>query len=851
MAALSVVVAAIFAVSALIGDRGARTLRKHALLAPCLVWLAYTFFQTIPLPASLVGMLSGGSEAAYSTWIEPLLDSGKALTSFPISVDVYSTRHATAFLAIICLLVWTSAMVFTTRARLVFLLSSISVGGSIIALLGIWRLIDPSFSLWSISPDAGGAPFSTFVNRNNAALMLNLGFAAGLGLICWRLAALTGAEIDDETFEFSDLVSLLGDRYALLGVVGLVLCGTGLAVCGSRGGIVAAITGTMLALGWVRQRRGVVSLPVVGILLVICSAILIVPTNLNLRSIERIDQMFDQEAGGIMRDGRLKHLPDGIRAARAYLPAGSGLSTYGHAHLPYQKTGSESWYVHADNLWLELFAEQGIPGVIFALIIFGIIIHSLYFLHRSPDPMDQGVRISGWYAVGAILTSQAFDFGLIVPANLLLVSCLFPAIIVRRVAAAVLVPSDDGPPATPKIFQYRGFVILAVVLPVALLLFAIPSLKKLRNDANAEHVQWVATQEMKTGAKKPEELQELSNLIASQIEDTPSPELFDWLFRVEFQRLRFDDVVAANPDSETDVVDLFRETSRRARRLSTGMQDESQINNVRREIEMRMRSRGPPSEAHQNLLNINERSIRALPLGRNARSEHVSLEYVHRNESRVTAAIEQLRRLYAGNSRALVDLGLMTAETGRAELATEIFRDAIAKKKHLARKVLEMTEPFDNINQSALLPPIPEVHRQIASTLLANWKRQQTPQLRQLLSTVKEGLACDTCRTGSERAVCEEYSGDIAVSQGNRKEAIEAYERALTFTPTKLVLWKKTIDQQRSLGDIPAARSAARKAAILLPNEADFFRRVIKELAEEEVRGIDASKLNDASTIEK
>ena len=363
-------------------------------------WLAYSFFQTVTLPSSLVGMLSAGSVDAYTTWLEPFLDADQQLTSFPMSVDVYASRHATAFLAIITLLVWTSAMVFTTRARLVFLLSATSIGGAVIALLGIWRLIDPSLSLWSMSPDSVGSPFSTFVNRNNAALMLNLGFASGLGLICWRLSALTGSEIDDALFEFSDMVSLLGDRYALVGVLSLVLTGTGLLVCGSRGGLVAAIVGVMLALGWVRQRRGVVSLPVVGTLLVICIAILVVPTDLSLTSIERMDVFTEDGDDGIWNDGRLKHFPDGFRAARAYLPGGSGLSTYAYAHLPYQQSGSDSWHTHADNLWLELLAEQGFVGVILALIVLTIVVRSLYFLSRSPDPMDQGLRITGWYAVG-------------------------------------------------------------------------------------------------------------------------------------------------------------------------------------------------------------------------------------------------------------------------------------------------------------------------------------------------------------------------------------------------------------------------------------------------------------------
>ena len=845
VASLVVVVAALLATPALVIDPGSRTLRRHALLLPVVLWLAYSFFQSVTLPGSIVSSLSGGSAEAYTAWVEPFLDAENQRSSFPISVDVFTTRHATAFLAIISLLVWTSAMVFVTRARLVFLLSATAIGGAIIALLGIWRMIDPSFSLWSMTTESGGGPFSTFVNRNNAALMLNLGFASGLGLICWRLSALTGSEIDDALFEFSDLVSMLGDRYALVGIIGLVLSGTGLLVCGSRGGLVAAIIGFMLALGWVRQRRGVVSLPVVGTLLIICIAILVVPTNLSLKSIERMDVFTSEDGDGIWKDGRLKHLPDGLRAARAYLPAGSGLSTYAFSHLPYQETGSDRWYMHADNLWLELLVEQGFPGVILALVVFAMIIHSLYFLARSPDPMDQGLRITGWYVAGAILASQAFDFGLILPANLLMIACLLPAIIVRRVDAAVIVPNEDGHVIPPTVFQHRGFAVFACAIPVGLLLISIPAVGKLRCDADVERVARTVEQEMRNEDKQPDELQGLSDLLASQIDVSPNAKLLDWRFRVEHQRLRFLDVMAAKPDSESEVIDLFRQTSRTARRLSTGSDDRRASEARRSRIDQLYGPNYVPDEAHRELLEMNERSLRLLPLGRDSRAEQISLKYVHGDDSKVTAAIEQLNQLYTGNAPALMELAVMAAETGNSEPATKIFRQAISYRPYLVRKVLDVSAEFKGIDQSQLLPDLPEVHRTIAPDLLVKWKYGPSPELASLMVTVRDGLQCDTCRTGRERAACEERFGDIAASQGDTEGALEAYARALNYAPTAFSVWKKSIALMRSLGDISRAREAARKSRILIPNEADFFSNVIAELAEEEVRGIDESRLID------
>ena len=189
---------------------------------------------------------------------------------------------------------------------------------------------------------------------------------------------------------------------------------------------------------------------------------------------------------------------------------------------------------------------------------------------------------------------------------------------------------------------------------------------------------------------------------------------------------------------------------------------------------------------------MNEQSLRLLPLGRDARIEQISLEYVHGQDSRVTAAIEQLKKLFVGNASAYVKLGVMAAETNNTELATEILRETIENRNYLVRKVLEVSEPFEQIDQSKLLPDIPGVHRTIAVDLLARWKRRRTPQLERLLQTVKEGLQCDTCRTGNERAKCEEQFGDIAASQGNKEEGARGIQRCSEVRADTIQLGDKT-----------------------------------------------------------
>ena len=443
VAALAVLAILLIAAAGVVGRPAQGGFRRHLLLIPLLLWAAFAWAQTLTAPQGLVGLLSPASETAYTQWVAPLIESSERPRSFPVSLAPFQSRHAAAILTVVCGFVWAVGAVFTTRAKTVWLLASVALAGALCALSGIIALVEPALIPGASAAEAGGSPFGTFVNRNNAALMMNLGLAASLGLLAWRLTALTGTELDEEAFEFNDLISLVSDRDSMIGTISAVLCIGGLLACGSRGGIAAAVVGLTLALGWVRRRRGLVSLPVVATVIALCAAILLVPTDFGMRSIDDMELMSAEATATLLEDGRWDHWPDGWAAAKAHLPAGSGLGTYAYAYLPHAENAAPKWFEHADNLWLELVTEQGIIGVLLAIAVMVLIVRSLGRLVYSPDPIDQGLRTAGWFALGAIVVSQAFDFGLILPANLFLTALLLTAIVARDAAAVPSVISDD------------------------------------------------------------------------------------------------------------------------------------------------------------------------------------------------------------------------------------------------------------------------------------------------------------------------------------------------------------------------------------------------------------------------
>ena len=213
VAGLAILAAFLLALPSLVDwNRYARP-RQLLVIVPLLLWLAYSYFQTITLPPSIVAVLSPGSHAAYTQWLEPILPATKLPDSFPISIAQDDTLHAVALFGVLFVLAWTSLRVFNTRARLIGLLSCVAISGAVVAVLGVVGLMLPDIPFFA-SMDQH---FSTFVNRNNAALTMNLGMAASLGLLSWRLSALTGQELDGDEFEFNDLFALTSDRNSAIG----------------------------------------------------------------------------------------------------------------------------------------------------------------------------------------------------------------------------------------------------------------------------------------------------------------------------------------------------------------------------------------------------------------------------------------------------------------------------------------------------------------------------------------------------------------------------------------------------------------------------------------------------------
>lgn len=405
-------------------------------LLALLIW-GYTAFQTVPLPKSIVSVLSPASASAYELWDN--VRGEPSAVAIPISVAPWYTRNYLFLPACFAGFVLIGTVVLRGEKSPLILLTLSLLAGVAISYLGIADKVNVHQMRGDLlAPTGSGLPFGPFVNRNNAAGFLNLCLACGIGTLVYRHRVRLKERKNDDRYRVSGnsrwekivsritLFGRLTDNLSVVIVALSIVIASGIFISGSRGGMLACLAGT-LVIGFRSVNRSrkftaliAISIGFVGFGLALGSIGMIASVQ------ERFAQTWGDDA---LQDGRLNHWQDSLVASANYLPCGAGLGTYRFAYTPFQHHGAPSWFVNADGMPFEWLLEGG-------LIMIGLVIAAVAWTYRllwnlafyKNTPTDAAIATTAWFAIPSLLVSQAFDFGILLPANTLLTALILSAV---------------------------------------------------------------------------------------------------------------------------------------------------------------------------------------------------------------------------------------------------------------------------------------------------------------------------------------------------------------------------------------------------------------------------------------
>lgn len=228
-------------------------------------------------------------------------------------------------------------------------------------------------TLWSLGTQKA---FAGFVNPNNAAGWICLGFAIAAGWLAMYVRAASASH----RHSMGAVRMSLGERlwtgamqflaeltvWKILAFVAFTGLAAGVAVTRSRGGLLALATGTVVAAMLASSMKRI---PIVIGTIFLCAAGVYATLNLldlnsGVATEIRTLRDLDSAAGS-----RPRHWLDSLHLMFDFPLTGTGLGSYRFATLPYQTLHTGLWYRFADNNFVDIAVEGGLVGLILFLSV--------------------------------------------------------------------------------------------------------------------------------------------------------------------------------------------------------------------------------------------------------------------------------------------------------------------------------------------------------------------------------------------------------------------------------------------------------------------------------------------------
>ncbi|MBF0424967.1 MAG: O-antigen ligase family protein [Magnetococcales bacterium] len=368
------------------------------------LWTLVPLFQIVPLPASLLAVLSPAT-------VDVNRFAGVEGGTLTISLDKTATlvewiKYFSYFLA--AFLVFTVAR---TRERLRLLAWTLLLSGVFQSVFGMFvYFTGPEDMSWWLTDNRQWV-HGTYINRNHFAGLLELTIPLGFGLLLgWMRSSGIQGSFSEKLLH---LAQNLSSRYGVVSSL-LVLMFVALFLSQSRGGSLALVVSLLLvvALAHFRRRKSTrerrLILPVLIVSLIAGGWM-------------GLSLLTDRFKGGteiLEQSGRVEVHRETTNMASHYPLFGTGSGTFRFVFPIYRTEKVQKFNDHAHNDFLEFMSEQGLLGfgLFGAAFLSSWLTMARRYLRRR-DPFARGLLFAALTGTLSISLHSLVDFNLQIPAN--------------------------------------------------------------------------------------------------------------------------------------------------------------------------------------------------------------------------------------------------------------------------------------------------------------------------------------------------------------------------------------------------------------------------------------------------
>lgn len=376
---------------------------------PLFLLAAWTLFQLLPLPATVVRTLSPATFAIY----RPLLEVDPSISWFPLTV------HPKATLLAFCQ--WTSYALFYLLAvqhlsyarRLKQTVVIIAVFGSLLAVEAILqKLTSPEAIYWfRVAPDSA-SPIGPWVYSNQFAGFMEMIFPLVIALFLFFRPQVQYEKTLKE--KMIALFTLPGaNRHLLLGT-GAILIAVAILLSLSRGGIITLCL-AFLCIAILSSRISPDRQVRWGIVISVSVVLMITwfgwqPIMAEFDSLWGID--------GFDSSGRLPLFKDGLKIFGDFPLTGTGVGTFQDAYPAYRSMPGDLVYDHTHNDYLELLSDGGLIGFLLgAWFVVSVVASVIRTLRQRKEHYSILITSGALTGILALLLHCFIDFQLPSGAN--------------------------------------------------------------------------------------------------------------------------------------------------------------------------------------------------------------------------------------------------------------------------------------------------------------------------------------------------------------------------------------------------------------------------------------------------